>query len=138
MAIEAVDSVSSLPVSIAYFGTSLLIYTIGLAVHVGLAPYPEFRLVREGNTAAAASLAGAMVGLALPLASVILYSESMLDQLVWSGIAVAAQLLVFAALRRMAPDLNRNVVGGQVASGIVLGALALGIGILNAAAMAAH
>jgi putative membrane protein len=62
----------------------------------------------------------------------------MLDLLVWSGIAVAAQLLVFAVLRRMVPDLNRNVVGGQVASGIVLGALALGIGILNAAAMAAY
>ncbi len=136
MAIEAVEPFSSLPVSIAYFGTSLLMYTIGLAAHVGLAPYPEFRLVREGNVAAAAGLSGGMVGLAMPLASVVQTSESMLDLLVRSGIALAAQLVVFAVLRRLVPELNRNVAGGQVASGILLGALALAIGILNAAAMA--
>lgn len=136
MAIEAVESLSSLPVSIAYFGTSLLLYTVSLAIHVGIAPYPELRLVREGNAAAAAGLAGAMVGIALPLASVVLYSESMTDLLLGSATALGAQLIVFAVLRRMISDLNRGVATGQVASGILLGALALAIGMLNAAAMA--
>lgn len=136
MAIDAAESLTNLPVGVAYFGTSLLVYTIALAVHVGIAPYPEFRLVREGNAAAAAALAGAMLGLALPLASVVFHGDSMFDLLVWSVAALAVQLIVFALLRRLVPDLNRGIVAGQVASGVVLGALGLAIGMLNAAAMA--
>ena len=136
MAVDTFESLSSVPVSIAYFGTSLLVYALGVAVHAGVAPYPEMRLVREGNSAAAAGFAGALLGLALPLASVVMHSESLIDQLIWSVIAVALQVVVVALLRRMTPEINRNVVAGQVASGILLGALALAIGVLNAAAMA--
>src|SRR5215813_12133789 len=118
MAVETAESLSSVPVSIAYFGTSLLVYAVGVAVHAGIAPYPELRLVREGNSAAAAGFAGALLGLALPLASVVMHSESLLDQLIWSAIAVGLQVVVVALLRRMIPQINRNVVEGQVASGV--------------------
>lgn len=136
MAVDTVETLSSVPVSIAYFGASLLVFAIGAAVHAGIAPYPELRLVREGNSAAAVGFSGALLGLALPLASVVMHSDSLLDQLIWSAVAVGLQLVVVALLRRMIPQVNRHVVEGQVASGILLGALALAIGVLNAAAMA--
>jgi putative membrane protein len=130
-----VESVVDLPYAIAYFGSALLLYALCLVAYVGIAPGSEFSLIREGNSAAAASLAGAMLGFALPLGSVMAVSGSMFDMLVWSFIALVLQLITVAVLRRMMPSLSRNVGQGQVASGVFLGALAVAVGILNAAAM---
>ena len=130
-----VESVADLPYAIAYFGSALLLYALCLVAYVAITPGSEFSLIREGNSAAAASLAGAMLGFALPLGSVVAVSGSMFDMLIWSIIALVLQLVAVAALRRMLPALSRNVGQGQVASGIFLGALAVAVGILNAAAM---
>jgi putative membrane protein len=59
----------------------------------------------------------------------------MLDMLVWSIVALLVQLITMAILRRLLPVLNRNVAEGQQASGVFLGALALSVGIINAAAL---
>ena len=75
-----------------------------------------------------------MVGLALPLATVVATSGSMLDLLVWAIAALLVQLLTLAILRRLLPVLNRNVVAGQLASGIFLAALAVAVGFINAGA----
>ena len=130
-----VESVADLPYAIAYFGSALLLYALCLVAYVAITPGSEFSLIRAGNSAAAASLAGAMIGFALPLASVVAVSGSMFDMLIWSFIALVLQLVAVAVLRRMLPALSRNVGQGQVASGIFLGALAVAVGILNAAAM---
>jgi putative membrane protein len=68
-------------------------------------------------------------------ASVVATSGAMLDMLVWSIVALLVQLITIAILRRLLPVLNRNVVEDQQASGVFLGALALSVGIINAAAL---
>ena len=54
-----------------YFAVALLLFVAFTFVYVIVTPYNEIALIREGNTAAAISLSGAMLGFALPLASTV-------------------------------------------------------------------
>ncbi|HTN48295.1 MAG TPA: DUF350 domain-containing protein [Burkholderiaceae bacterium] len=131
-----VESMADLPYAVAHYGTGLIVYALAVAAYVASAPVPEFRLLRQGNRAAALSLAGAMLGLALPLASTILMSGSLLDVLVWSTAASVLQLSTVGIVRRVIPDLSAQIVGGDWAGGAFVGMLAVVVGLLNAAAMA--
>jgi putative membrane protein len=131
----AFETLAGLPYFAAFFGVSLLLLTICLALYVWITPYPEIKLIREGNAAAASSLGGVVIGFALPLASVVVNSVSLLDMLLWSGVALFVQLVAFAGVRLMVPALARNVREGQVSSGILAGAVAIALGLLNAASM---
>jgi putative membrane protein len=131
----ALESLAGLPYFVAYFGISLLLLTLCLGAYVLITPYPEIRLIREGNVAAATSLGGVLIGFALPLASVVVNSVSLLDMLVWSVVALVVQLLAFAAVRLMVPAISQHVRDGQVSSGIFVGAVAIALGVLNAASM---
>ena len=135
MKITAFESLAGLPAFGAYFGLAALLLGVFVAIYVRLTPYPEIALIRAGNPAAAASLGGALIGFALPLASAIANSVSLLDMLVWSVVALIVQLLAYLAARLAVHDLARNVHEGQVASGVFLGLLAVALGLINAAAM---
>ena len=132
---NAFETLAGLPYFAAFFGVSLLLLTACLALYVLITPYPEVKLIREGNAAAAASLGGAIIGFALPLASVVVNSVSLLDMLLWSAVALVVQLAAFAGVRLLVPNIARHVREGQVASGILLGAMAIALGLLNAASM---
>ncbi len=54
----AFETLAGLPYFAAFFGVSLLLLTVCLALYVLITPYPEIKLIREGNAAAAASLGG--------------------------------------------------------------------------------
>ncbi len=131
----AFETLAGLPYFAAFFGVSLLLLTISLALYVAITPYPEIKLIREGNVAAATSLGGAIIGLALPLASVVVNSVSLLDMLLWSAVALLVQLVAFAGVRLMVPAIAQHVREGQVSSGIFVCAVAIALGILNAASI---
>jgi putative membrane protein len=135
MSAAAFESLAGLPYFIAYFGLSLLLLTLCLAIYVAITPYPEIRLIREGNAAAAATLSGVLVGFALPLGSAVAHSVSLLDMLVWAVVALIVQLVAYAAVRLAVPKVVQHVRDGQVASGVFLGSVAVSVGILNAASM---
>ena len=132
---SAIETLAGLPYFAAFFGVSLLLLAVCLALYLVITPYPEIKLIREGNAAAAASLGGAIIGFALPLASVVVNSVSLLDMLLWAAVALVVQLAAFAGVRLMVPNIARHVREGQVASGILLGAMAIALGLLNAASM---
>lgn len=127
------ESLADLPYFIASFGIVLMLLALGLAAYVALAARRDMRLVGEGSVAAAAGMTGAFIGFALPLASAVTRGETLLDMLAWGAVAMAAQLLVLAGLRLMLSALVRRMRDGQVASGLFLGAVAVAVGILNAA-----
>ncbi len=129
------EILADLPYFVARFGIVLMLLALGLAAYVALAARRDMRLVAEGNVAAAAGMTGAFVGFALPLASAVIRSEALLDMLVWGSVALLAQLLVVVGLRLMLSALVRRMRDGQVASGVFLGAVAVAVGILNAACM---
>ena len=120
---------------LAYFGIAIVATVLFVAIYVTVTPHREFRLIRQGNTAAAISLGGAILGYTIPLAKAVSQSESMGDMLLWSGVALVAQLIAYGATRLILPALSSDVNNGKAASGIFLAAMSVSIGLLNAAAM---
>lgn len=128
-------SLQGLDEFLVYFGLCLVFVALFLAIYVRVTPYREIQLIREGNSAAAASLSGALIGFVLPLAAAVEHSVNPFDLGIWATIALAVQLLVYAATRLVLPDVARDIPAGKVASGVFLGAMSLGAGILSAASM---
>lgn len=128
-------SLSGFDEFLVYFGLAIAFVAMFLFVYSLLTPYAEFKLIREGNVAAAASLSGALIGFSLPLASSIVNSVHPWDMMIWSVIALIVQLLVFLVVRFTMVNVARRIPQGEVASGVLLGALSVTAGILNAACM---
>lgn len=126
---------TGLPLFAAYFGLGLLLLALFVFVYIRITPYREIALIRAGNVAAAASLGGSIIGFVLPVASSIENSVSLIDMLLWSLVALVVQLIAFVIARAMVPAISKNVEEGQVASGVFLGAIAIALGLLNAACM---
>jgi putative membrane protein len=98
-------------------------------------PYNEMKLIREGNTAAATSYSGAMIGLALPLASSVAHSVNPIDMVIWGVIALAVQVLVYFLVRRLLPQLNDHIPENKIAPALMLAAMSIAAGIINAACL---
>ncbi|HEX4584995.1 MAG TPA: DUF350 domain-containing protein [Burkholderiaceae bacterium] len=135
MKISAIESLAGLPAFAAYFVVALLLLGAFLFIYLWMTPYPEIKLIREGNSAASASLGGAVVGFVLPLASAIENSASLIDMLIWALIALLVQLLAYFLVHRLLPHLPNDVADGKVASGVFLAAIAISFGLLSAACM---
>ena len=118
-----------------YFVVSLAVVALFVAIYTTITPYREITLIREGNTAAAISLGGAVIGFSIPLATAVEQSGSMADMLVWSAVALVAQLLAYLATRMVLPRLAADVRDGKPAPAVFLAALSIAVGLLNAAAM---
>lgn len=111
-----------------YFATALLLLAAFLAVYVRVTPYNEFELIRQNNTAAAISLAGACIGFALPMAAAIYFTHDLIEMVKWAVITGLTQIAVFAVLRRFAPAIEQ----GHTAPAIFLCAMSVATGVLNA------
>jgi putative membrane protein len=120
---------------LVYFATSLFLVALFLVIYLRVTPYREIALIREGNAAAAASLSGALLGFVLPLASAVAHSVNLLDMAIWGAIALVVQIAAYGVARLVIPGFARGIPAGNVAEGVFVGALSLGIGILNAASM---
>lgn len=131
------DYSNAIVAHLVYFGIAIVAVVLFIAIYVTVTPHREFKLIREGNVAAAISLGGALIGYIIPLAKAVSQSESMLDMLSWSAVALVAQLVVYGISRLILPTLSSDVHDGKVASGIFLAAMSVGVGLLNAAAMTA-
>jgi putative membrane protein len=126
-------SLATLPSFLAYFGGALALVGIFIFVYERFTPYREFQLIAAGNLAAAISLGGAVIGFAMPLASVITHSVGWLDMIVWGVVALIVQILVYAVARMIAPMLVEHVRQGRVAPATALAIASLTVGLLNAA-----
>lgn len=120
-----------------------LVYMLGALLFLGIfqfiytliTPHKEFALIRENNVAASIALSGAVIGFALPASNVIAYSVSLLDFLVWAAIAAVVQLLGFLVTSLVIKNISARIGRGEIATGIYVAAVAISIGLLNAACM---
>ncbi len=81
-------------------------------------------------------LTGTFLGFALPVAVVIGNSVSIPDMLLWGAVALIVQLLVFVVIARLLfRGISARIEEGCAASGIFVGGMGLGIGVLQAACM---
>ena len=127
--------VSTLPSFLSYFAVAIALLAVFLVVYVKVTPYNEFTLIEEGNTAAAISLSGALLGFAMPIANVIAHSDSLLDLAAWGAIAGDIQLLTYLVARLVLPRLAVDIPSGKISEATLLAALSVTIGLINAACM---
>lgn len=128
-------SLTGIVAHLVYFGIASVAVVVFVAIYTKVTPHDEFGLIRRGNTAAAISVGGAIIGYTVPLAKAVSQSESISDMLLWSGVALVAQLVAYGITRLVLPQLSSHVDEGKTASGIFLAAISVAIGLLNAAAM---
>ena len=127
--------VSGLPFLISHFVTSVIVFLIGVIIYLFITPMKEIALIRKKNTAAAISFSGALIGLALPLASSLSASGSIYEIIVWGLVAIVIQLFCFKAVDILINDLPKRIENGELASSILLFSIKISVALLNSAAI---
>lgn len=125
-------NIATVPNFLLYFAASLILLLAYIGIYTTITPHREFALIRGGNGAAAISLSGALLGFALPLASAVIHSSSLIDMLMWGAIALVVQIATFAIIRFTQPSLCNDIAEGKVASATLLASVSVVVGVLNA------
>lgn len=124
------------PVLLLHFSVTVAMLAGGVMIYQWITPYHEMRLIRSGNTAAAVSLAGAILGLALPLAFTMASSIGVWDIVIWGLVALVIQLITYRVIDMIVKDLPRRIENDEIGAAILVLAVKLAIGMINAAAIA--
>ena len=128
-------SLAALPAFLAHFIAGLALLGAAFLVFTRLTPHDELALVRAGNLPAAVALGGAVVGAALAVASAVSHSAGLLDAVVWAVVALLAQLASFFGTAWLLPGWRAAIERGELATGVMKAAVAIAVGLVNAAAM---
>ena len=107
----------------------------GVVLYTLTTPHKDFALVKDGNLAAAISLSGAILGLAIPLAFCMASSVSVAEIIIWGILAVAIQIVVFRLSDLLLKDLSARIEKEELAPSILLAGIKLSVGAINAAAI---
>ncbi|MDP6707173.1 MAG: DUF350 domain-containing protein [Alphaproteobacteria bacterium] len=126
---------SGSPVLLLHFAVTVAMLAVGMVVYAWMTPHDELRLIRDGNLAAAISLAGAILGIGLPLAFCMAASFSIWDILIWGTLTVVVQLVVFKVADLLLKDLPTRIEAGEVGPALVLAAIKLAVAGIYAAAV---
>jgi putative membrane protein len=116
-------------------GIALLLLMIGATIYSILTPYKEIQQIREGNSAAAVSYGGVIIGLAIPLAGSIAASTTYREILLWGGATVILQLLVFRLVDFLLAGLPNRVNDGEVSAAVLLVAAKVAAALILAASL---
>lgn len=123
------------PAFLLMTGTAGLLLLIASTIYVLLTPWKELALVRGGNGAAGLALAGAIVGLAIPIASCLASSLSLIDLALWGGVSLLMQLLTYRIIDMILKDLPQRIQDDEAGAAIVLIASKIAIAIILAAGL---
>lgn len=126
---------TGIPITLFHAGVTLVILIVGAAVYALLTPHREIQLIREGNTAAAMSLGGVLVGLAIPLAASLSASNSALEMAIWGVMIIAVQLLAFRVIDLVLHGLPQRIQEGEISAATLLVGAKLASALILAAAV---
>lgn len=124
------------PITLLHAGVTSLILFLAAALYVLLTPHREITLIREGNAAAAVSLSGVLVGLAIPLAVSLNASTSVVEIGVWGVSTVMVQLLVFRLVDMVLRGLPQRIQEGEISAAVLLVGAKVATALVVAAAVA--
>lgn len=88
------------------------------------------------NISASIAFGGAILGFSVALSGAAATSIGYIDYVIWGSIALIAQLVSIALIRIFMPVTLLQVHEGQIASGCILGAITVGVGVIIASCMA--
>jgi putative membrane protein len=122
------------PVFLLHVSVTVAILTAAAALYVLLTPHKEITLIREGNTAAALSLGGVLVALAIPLSASLKASTNVIEIGLWGAVTVVVQLLIFRLVDLMLHGLPKRIQDGEVSAAALLVGAKLATALILAAA----
>ena len=123
------------PVTLLHFVVALVILAAAATLYILLTPHKEIALIRDGNTAAAVSLAGVLIGLAIPLAVSLKASTTTVDRALWGVATVMVQLLVFRVVDLILHGLPKRIQDDEMAAAAMLVGAKLASALILAAAV---
>ena len=126
---------NSVPIFLIYFSVAVLLLGVFLVFYTWITPHDELALIRAGNSTAAVTLGGAIIGFALPIAAVVTQSQDIIGMGIWGMIALVIQVLLYLALRIIFPYFAKMISEDKLGVGIFSASLSVAVGILNAACM---
>ena len=126
---------NGLPIFMLHGGAAILMLIAGAFIYSKITPWNELELIMAGNTAAAVSLSGAILGIAIPLAAALSSSISIWEIVVWGSVAIILQITVFLILDLVLPNLSEQIKANKIASGIFIASNKIALALMNAAAV---
>jgi putative membrane protein len=118
---------SGFPVTLLHVSVALVMLVGGAALYALVTPHRELQLIRDGNSAAALSFGGVLVGIALPLAFALAASTSVFEIVLWGATTIVVQLLV--------RGLPQRIREGEIAAAALLVGAKLAVAAILAAAV---
>jgi putative membrane protein len=124
------------PVLLLHFAVTLGMLGIGVTIYLFVTPYRELDLIRNGNTAAAVSISGAIIGMAIPLAICMATSVNIWDIVIWGVVTLLIQILAYRIGDVLLKDAPTRIENGEMGAAILIVGIKLAISFINAAAVA--
>lgn len=128
-------SLATLPAFGIYMVLALGLTVLFALIYTRITPHCEWKLMRAGNLSASLAFGGSLLGFALPLASAIAHSESLLDCALWGLVALVVQILAFFGIRMLLPEVSKHIEEDMPGPAVALAMFSLTTGLLNAACM---
>jgi putative membrane protein len=126
---------SGFPLVMLHGAVSLGLLAAGCLTYAVLTPHREIQLIRQGNSAAALSFGGVMVGFAMPMAASLAASASVREIALWGAVVVVLQLLAFRLIDVLLTGLPQRIRDGEVAAAGLLVAAKLSVALILSAAL---
>jgi putative membrane protein len=124
------------PVVLMHTALTVALLAIGATVYARLTPHRELELIRAGNTAAAVSFGGVLVGLAIPLGVSLAASNAMLEIAVWGAATLLVQMFVFRITDLVLRGLPARIAAGEMSAAALLVSAKLAVAVILACAVA--
>ena len=128
--------IKGFPYLMLHSGVTFAMLVGAVYIYVWITPHKEFTLIREGNVAAAISVSGAILGLAIPLAFCMAASVSVYEILIWGVVTLLLQIIAFRIVHLFIRDLPQRIERGEISTAIFLFSCKLAVAAVTAAAVA--
>ena len=125
----------SLSEFLIFFVVAVVLTILFVVIYTRVTKHDELALIKKNSTAAAVAFSGSLIGFALPFASTMINSVTVVEMALWGMVALIVQVLVYLLIRLPMPRVSERIEADEVAAGIWLGACSMVAGILNAASM---
>ena len=123
---------------LSFFFTAIVLVIVFLYLYAIVTPYDDYKLIfQENNLAAALGFGGAIIGVSIPLYSVLVHSVSYIDFAIWGAIAIVIQLIFAFIVTRLSGkySFKTEISNGVIPVGTLMAFLSISIGLLNAGSM---
>ncbi len=128
--------IKGFPYLMLHSSVTFALLVAALVIYVWITPHKEFALIRDGNVAAAITLSGALLGLAIPLAFCMAASVSVYEILIWGAVTLILQIIAFRIVHLFIRDLPQRIERGEISTAIFLFSCKLSVAAITAAAVA--